>query len=111
MSSTPRQAATQLVGELLKLLPTTSGIMLALIWGLANREKPPHDVLTATRVASILLVATILLSLLGLQFLVSELEKDNTHASSRGAVQVCFFVAWVSFIAGSIAVIWSLFLL
>jgi hypothetical protein len=111
MSSTPKEAATQLVGELFKLLPTTSGIMLALIWGLADRKAPPHDVLTATRVTSILLVATILLSLLGLQFLVSELQRDNANASGKGTVQLCFFLALVGFIAGSAGVIWSLFLI
>lgn len=111
MSSTPKEAATQLVGELLKLLPTTSGIMLALIWGLADQEHPAHDVLTATRVASILLVVTILLSLLGLQFLVSALQGGTTDASSKGTVQLCFGLAWLSFFAGSAAVIWSLFLL
>lgn len=106
-----RAKATDFVGELLKLLPPTAGIMLALIWGLADRKNPPHDVLTAIRISSILLVVSILSSLAGLQFMVSELQRDNQDAASAGTVQLCFFLAWISFVLGSAAVIWSLFLI
>jgi hypothetical protein len=103
--------ATDLVGELFKLIPGTSGIMLALIWGLADHKAPPNCVLTVIRIASIILVVCIFLSLLGLQFMVSQLQRGNTDASSHGTVALCFVAAWVVFIAGSAAVIWSLFLI
>jgi hypothetical protein len=103
--------ATDLVGELFKLMPATSGIMLALIWGLASGANPAHNVLIAIRVASILLVVSIFLSLLGLQFIVSSLQRNNENAASGCLVSVCFILAEVTFVAGSIAVIWSLFLI
>jgi hypothetical protein len=103
--------ATDLVGELFKLIPSTSGIMLALIWGLADHQTPPHCVLTVIRIASIILAVCILLSLLGLQFMVSQLQRGNNDASSHGTVAFCFVAAWLAFIAGSVAVIWSLFLI
>jgi hypothetical protein len=106
-----RAKSADLVGELFKLMPATSGIMLALIWGLADRTKPPHSVLIAIRIASIILAVTIFLSLLGLQFMVSELQDNNQDVSSAPAVQVCFITAWIAFIVGSAAVIWSLFLI
>jgi hypothetical protein len=106
-----RAKSVDLVGELFKLMPATSGIMLALIWGLANRTKPPHSVLIPIRIASIILAVSIFLSLLGLQFMVSELQNDNPDVSRASTVQVCFIGAWVAFIVGSAAVIWSLFLI
>lgn len=110
-SSSREDAANQLVVELFKLLPGTSGIMLALIWGLADKTPPPHAVLISIRVASIILVATIVASLVGLQFMVSALQRQGGTGSRDAAVSICFSVAWVSFIAGCIAVIWSLFIL
>lgn len=105
--------ATSLVGELFKLIPATSGIMLALIWGLAERTTPSHSVLIAVRISSVLLVVSILLSLGGLQFMVSALQSGNhdDDAASVGTVQLCFFTAWIAFIAGSAAVLWSIFLI
>jgi hypothetical protein len=112
VSSHSPDPATDLVGELFKLLPATAGIMLALIWGLADKNTPKSDVLDAIRLASIALVVTILLSLLGLQFMVSALQGDaNAKAGDKPTVMVCFFIAWISFILGSGAVIWSLYLL
>jgi hypothetical protein len=106
-----RAKATDLVGEIFKLMPATAGIMLALIWGLADRATPSHSVLTAIRIASIILVVSIFLSLLGLQFTVTELQNGKEDAASKWTVQVCFFGAWITFIAGSVAVIWGLFLI
>jgi hypothetical protein len=114
MGATPeevKEAGTQLVGELFKLLPATSGIMLALIWGLADRTTPVHDVLVAMRIGSIVLVLSIIASLLGLQFMVSAMQAGTLNAGEKGSVQFCFVAAWAGFVAGCVAVIWSLFLL
>ena len=111
VSNNPREEASKLVGELFKLLPSTSGIMLALIWGLADRMKPAHDVLVAVRVASIFLVVTILLSLLGIQFMISTLQSGEVDTYQKPTVQACFVLAWLVFIGGSASVIWSLFLI
>jgi hypothetical protein len=106
-----RAKATDLVGEIFKLMPATAGIMLALIWGLADRATPSQSVLDAIRVASIILVVSIILSLAGLQFTVAELQNGNENAASKTSVQVCFVLAWITFIVGSAAVVWSLFLI
>lgn len=76
--------ADDLVGELFKLLPAVSGVMLALIWGLAGQSTPPpHCVLVLIRVASIVLTVTILASLLGLQFMVSSMQ-DGGESVAKG---------------------------
>jgi len=106
-----RAKATDLVGEIFKLMPATAGIMLALIWGLADRATPSQSVLVAIRVSSIILVVSIILSLAGVQFTVAELQAGNTDGASKPSVQICFFGAWITFILGTAAVVWSLFLI
>lgn len=102
--------ADDLVGELFKLLPAVSGVMLALIWGLAgDAGTPPNCVLILIRVASIALTLSILASLLGLQFMVSGMQADKEAVSKTGTVQFCFFASWITFVLGCVAVIWSLF--
>lgn len=103
--------AADLVGELFKLMPAASGIMLALIWGLANGNTPPDCVMTTIRIASVILFVSIFLSLLGLQFMVTQLQRQNDDVSKHGSVQFCFLFAWLSFIAGSVVVIVSLYLI
>jgi hypothetical protein len=102
--------AIDLMGELFKLMPATAGIMLALIWGLADRTKTAHDVLMAIRIASILLAVSIFAALLGLQAMVGWL-----HRGSQGAIfnrsQIIFIVGWCGFFGGTVAVIWSLWLI
>jgi hypothetical protein len=78
------EKALDLVAELLKLIPSTSGIMLALIWGLAG-DSMPDDVLRAIRIASIVLVGSIVIAFIGLQFLVGGLDKGSGWVSKRGA--------------------------
>jgi hypothetical protein len=102
--------ALDLVSELLKLIPSTSGIMLALIWGLAG-DSTPDDVLRAIRIASIVLVIAIFIAFVGLQFVLGGLEKRASWVSKRGAVQATFMLAEVAFLLGCAIVIWSLFLL
>ncbi len=43
MNETSQDKATVLVDELFKLLPATSGIVLALIWGAADKNTPSHN--------------------------------------------------------------------
>lgn len=96
--------ATKSVEEIFKVLIATSGIMLALLWGLTQRTVPPL-VVTIIRIASIVLVISIVGSLLGLQFIVTELEKNTAKISKVGAVAVSFVTAWISFLAGCVALI------
>jgi hypothetical protein len=72
--------ALDLLNELFKLIPATAGVMLALIWGLAG-DKTPHDVLVLIRDASIILVVAIFFAFLGLQFVVSGLQRGATGIS------------------------------
>lgn len=85
--------------------------MLALIWGLANGKTAPDCVMTTIRIASIILFVSIFLSLLGMQFMVTQLQKENANVSKHGSVQFCFLFAWLAFLAGSVAVIVSLYLI
>jgi hypothetical protein len=107
-----QEKALDIVNELFKLIPATAGVMLALIWGLAG-DSTPHDVLVAIRIASIVLVASIVVAILGLQFVVSGLQEDHGDPAigEAGRVQLCFGAAWLLFLAGCGGVIWSLFLL
>ena len=107
----PKAKATDIVGELFKLMPATSGIMLALIGGLATRGTLSCDVLTAIRTASILLLLCIILSLIGFQFMITRLQGGDTEVSKHGAVQLVFILAEVAFVLGSVTVIVSLFLI
>jgi hypothetical protein len=106
--SNENQAVTA-VAELLKLIPAVSGVMLGLVWGLAEGASP--DVLDAIRAASVLLVASIFFSLLGLQFIVSALQKGSSNIAGKGTVQLSFLFAWISFLIGCVLVVLSLFLI
>ncbi|WP_167098013.1 hypothetical protein [Mycobacterium sp. DL592] len=103
--------ATDFVGELFKLMPSTSGVMLALVGGLATRGTPSSDVLCTIRIAAILLLACIFLSFLGYQFMISKLQGNDADVSKSGSVQLVFFLAELAFFAGSATVIVSLFLI
>jgi predicted neutral ceramidase superfamily lipid hydrolase len=96
------------VEELFKTLATTSGIMLALLWGLTQRTLDA-TVLCTIRIASIILVFSILVAILGLQFIVSRLESNATKITKQASVAYCFMLAWLSFIAGCVAVILAIF--
>ena len=107
-----KDRADALVGELFKLLPAVSGVMLALMWGLAGKTQLASSVLTHIRIASALLIVTIFISLLGLQFMVSALQGSKSYdkgVGAKGSVAVCFFFAWVLFLIGCVFVVWSLF--
>lgn len=111
LQPTNKDKAAGLVGELFKLLPTAAGIMLALIWGLADRTTPAKDVLHLVRAGSIVLAVSILTSLLGLQFMVSRYQSDKSDLAGDSCIQGCFVCSWLMFVVGTALVIWSLFLL
>ena len=104
------EKALESVSELFKTIIETSGIMLALLWGLTQ-----HDitavVLVAIRVASIVLVLAILGSLIGSQFIVTELERNSRNITKARTVAFSFLGAWLSFLVGCILLIVAIFLL
>jgi hypothetical protein len=103
------EKAVTAVGELLKLIPAVAGVMLGLVWGLAGDAMP--DVLKAIRFASVVLVVSIFFSLLGLQFIVSALQKGSSNIAGKATVQLSFFLAWFLFLVGCVLVVRSLFLI
>lgn len=109
-TETNADKARKNVEDLLKTVITTSGIMLALLWGLTQRSGAA-SIISIIRYASIVLVISIFFSLLGLQFIVSQLEKDSVvgKITKRGTVAFSYFVAWISFIAGCILLIVAIF--
>jgi hypothetical protein len=101
-----------------KLIPPTAGVMLALIWGLANRSTPPTEsVLTAIRVASILLAISIFASFLGIAnfVIMSSFNRDQTPLGLVRAIYILastlWMLAWFSFLAGTAFVILGIFLI
>jgi hypothetical protein len=82
--------ALKSVEELFKIIVATAGIVLTLLWGLTQRSIP-QDVLSIIRIASIVLVISIGGSLLGYQFIVTQLQNDNNQASRHPSVAICFF--------------------
>lgn len=101
--------ALNTVEELFKTIIATSGIMLALLWGLTQREDLTQSALSAVQNASIVFVVSIFFSFLGNQFIVTKLHKDASDTSKKGAVPFCFLLAWVTFIVGCVLLIVSLF--
>jgi hypothetical protein len=104
--------------EMLKLIPPTAGVMLALIWGLANRSTlPTESVLTAIRVASILLAISILGSFLGVAnfVIMSSFNRDLTPLGLARAIYILastlWMLAWLSFLAGTAFVVLGVFLI
>jgi hypothetical protein len=108
------EKALDQVGELFRALIVSSGVMLGLIWGFAGTKRAA-GVLFSVKVASIVLATAIFLSFLGLQFVVSELERRAkstgvaTLVTKEPTVAACFFAAWVTFLGGCALVVWALF--
>ncbi len=107
-SETNYEAARKSVEDLLKTIIATAGIMLALLWGLATHSGAA-SVIAIIRFASIVLVLSIASALLGLQFIVSQLEKNANRITKQGKVALMFVFAWVSFISGCVLVIVAIF--
>lgn len=104
----PDDSATKSVEEILKTLIATSGIMLALLWGLTQKTLP-HEILVLIRHASIVLIISIISCLLGMQFIVSAFQSNVEKPAKLKRVAVSFFIGWVSFIGGCIAVIYAIY--
>jgi hypothetical protein len=96
---TSADKARENVAELLKTITATTGVMLALLWGLTQRTITP-DVLWLIRVASFVLVVSMVASLLGLQFIVSALDRGEAQVSQVRTVAGSFLVAWLAFLFG-----------
>jgi hypothetical protein len=95
--------------EIFKLVPPTAGIMIALIWGLANRATPPtHTVLLTIRTSSILLVASMLISFYGLAVSADAL-RNNEEVWSRTGTKISLVLASAFFSGGAVSVIYGLF--
>lgn len=104
MPGDPRES----VEELLKTLAATTGVMLTLLWALTERSQP-EDVLWAIRFASLGLVLSTVASILGLQFIVTELQRNSQNVTKVGTVAASFFVAWISFLVGCALLVVALF--
>ena len=100
--------ARENVAELFKTIIATSGIMLALLWGL-TQNTTLAGVLTIIRYASIVLVVSTAASLLGLQFLVAELERNTAKITKVPTVAFSFIAAWICFLGGCILLIVAIY--
>src|SRR4051794_26187700 len=93
------EKAIALVAELLKTIIATSGIILTLLWGFLG-SNPTSTRLCWSRISSIVLLVSIALALLGLQFMVSALQLKVAEVSKDGLVALCFVGSWISFLVG-----------
>ncbi|HEV2855190.1 MAG TPA: hypothetical protein VHC97_20520 [Thermoanaerobaculia bacterium] len=93
------EKATDTVAELLKTIIATAGIILTLLWGFLG-SNPSQGRLCWTKISSIVLLVSIALALLGLQFMVSALQRKEAEVSKDSLVALCFLGSWISFLAG-----------
>ena len=109
MNNTPQDnEPVKNVQELFKTMITTAGIMLPLLWGLTQRTTST-TIVTTIRIASIIFLVSIVVSLLGCQFIVTKLENNATNITKQKTVAFSFLVAWASFILGGVLVIVAIF--
>jgi hypothetical protein len=103
------EKAVENVRELFRTIIATSGIMLALLWGLTQRFGVTEK-LVVPRIASGLLVLSILASLLGWQFIVTKFEADVSAITKENSVAYSFLIASASFFLGVLLILgWALF--
>lgn len=100
--------ASNVVIELFKIVIATSGIILALLWGLVNKEGLEYK-LIFIQIASVVLIIAIASSLLGLQFIVSAIQRNSPAPSRVGSVAICFFIGWFGFLIGCVALLAAIF--
>jgi uncharacterized protein YhhL (DUF1145 family) len=105
----PKDSATASVEEILKTLIATSGVMLALLWGLLPEKLPPPAARGIIRHASVIFVVTVIAALLDLQLIVSATQKGTAQPAAEKRVGFLFLVAWVAFIAGCIYLIRAIY--
>lgn len=96
------------VEELFKIVTATAAIMIVLLWGLLQKDIG-GCVIWIIRVASILFVLSILMSLLGYQFIVTKIQNEKKDITIRGPVPLCFLVSWISFVLGCFGVACAIF--
>lgn len=104
----PEDKALKYVEELFKTIIATSGIMLALLWGLTQRATISTFILNTVRWASAIFVLSIFLSLLGYQFIVSRTQHGDEITKS-GPVPLLFLLTWLAFIAGCVFIVVAIF--
>jgi hypothetical protein len=97
--------ATSTLEELCKTIIGTAGIVLTLLWTLGDHNKPPP---TAAVTATYALVASILFSLLALQFVITKRMNDEAQIARSKLVGGIFFLAWISFLVGSVALLFAI---
>lgn len=100
--------ALDFIGELFKVLTATSGIILALLWGLI-RDQQASETILYIRIGSIALAICMIASIMGLQFIVSALQRNAKIVSKDGRVALCYFLAWISFILGNALLVVAIF--
>jgi hypothetical protein len=100
--------ALKYIEELFKTIIATSGIMLALLWGLTQRVTITALILGTVRWASLVFVLAIFLSLLGYQFIVSRTQQGNEITKS-GPVPFLFLLTWLAFIMGCVLLVIAIF--
>jgi hypothetical protein len=101
--------ALKSVEEILKTIIATSGILLALLWGLIQRQGISARVFTTIRIASIVFVVSIFFALLGCQFIVGRLEMGSENITKHKAVAFSFLISWIAFLSGCALLILAIF--
>ena len=102
------EKAVDSIAELFKIVVTTSGIILVLLWRLITK-KPSLETLFYIRIASVVMAVSMALSLLGLQFIVSALQREEKDVSKVGSITFCFLLTWIGFLLGCIFLILAIF--
>jgi hypothetical protein len=102
------ERAIESVEGLCKTVVATSGILLALLWGLTQRDVSGL-VLCTIRIASIILAVSIIGSLLGLQFIVTQLQRNVAEVTKHPTVAYSYLLSWTTFIAGCFLIIVAIF--
>ena len=100
--------ATRSVEDTCNTIVATAGIILVLLWTVAQRGNVPR-VLMTIRVASILLVISILAGLAARQFIISERQRKSTNIAAQFTVQMSFLCAWFTFVLGNVALLVAIF--
>ena|SRR6266478_4861451 len=104
------EKAVENVRELFRTIIATAGIMLALLWGLAQRFGDTSG-LTVPRIASGFLVIAIFVALVGWQFIVTKFEENIPQITKERSVSYSYIIASISFSLGIILLlIWAIFI-
>ncbi len=100
--------ATRSVEDTCNTIVGTAGIILTLLWTVAQRYSVPNSVprvLITIRVASALLVLSILAGLAARQFIISARQRKSADVAGEFTVQMSFLCAWLTFFFGNFALL------